>query len=135
MLNKTIKIAVGIIRSEDHRIFITQRGEHSHLAGLWEFPGGKIKSNETPREALYRELFEEVDIHVRDAVFLETVEYDYGDRNMTIYAYLVENWDGEPFGKEGQSSRWVSLFELDADQFPSANRPIIEMLKNDDKTL
>lgn len=132
---KSIEIAIGIIRSADCQIFITQRGENSHLAGFWEFPGGKVEPNESADETLARELAEEIDIHIHDARFLKMVEHSYDDRDIIIHAYLVEHWDGEPFGKEGQHSRWVDLEDLNADEFPDANRPLIEMLKNLDKII
>lgn len=133
--HKQVEIAVGIVRAADCRIFITQRGENSYLAGYWEFPGGKIEAGETAYQALCRELAEEIDIHVLEAQFLKTVTHEYGDRTITLHAYLVEHWDGEPFAKEGQPSRWVTLDELNADEFPEANRSLIEMLKNLEKVV
>ncbi|RKS84439.1 8-oxo-dGTPase [Orbus hercynius] len=132
---KKVEIAVGIIRAQDGQIFITQRGENSHLAGFWEFPGGKIESDETPFMTLQRELAEEIDIHIHQAKFLKTIEYQYSDRFIIIHAYLVDEWDGEPFAKEGQPSRWVDEDELNADDFPDANRTLIEMLKNQEKVI
>ena len=134
-MRKHTEIAVGIIRSQDCQIFITQRGEDSHLAGFWEFPGGKIEAGETPYQTLEREIAEEVDIHIQQSQFLKTFEYSYDDRDITIHAYLVEEWDGVPFAKEGQPSRWIDQEDLNADEFPDANRPIIEMLKNLDKQI
>ncbi|QIQ20359.1 8-oxo-dGTP diphosphatase MutT [Zophobihabitans entericus] len=134
-MRKHIEIAIGIIRSQDCKIFITQRGENSHLAGFWEFPGGKVEPNESVYDTLVRELAEEVDIHVHDGHFLKTVKHSYDDRDITIHAYLVEHWDGVPFAKEGQHSRWVELDDLNSDEFPDANRSLIEMLKNLDKKL
>ncbi|MDF7666284.1 8-oxo-dGTP diphosphatase MutT [Orbaceae bacterium ESL0727] len=134
-MKKHTEIAVGIIRSQDCQIFITQRGEDSHLAGFWEFPGGKVEVGETPYQTLQREIAEEVDIHIHQCQFLKTVEHSYDDRDIIIHAYLVEEWDGVPFGKEGQPSRWVDQADLDADEFPDANRSIIEMLKNLDKEI
>ncbi|KFA59760.1 8-oxo-dGTP diphosphatase [Gilliamella sp. Choc4-2] len=134
-MKKHTEIAIGIIRSQDCQIFITQRGEDSHLAGFWEFPGGKIELDETPYQTLQREILEEVDIHINQAQFLKVVNHSYDDRDITIHAYLVEEWDGVPFAKEGQPSRWVAQEDLNADEFPDANRPIIEMLKNLDKQI
>lgn len=134
-MRKHIEIAIGIIRSQDCEIFITQRGEDSHLAGFWEFPGGKIEPGETPYQTLQREIAEEVDILIHNAQFLKIVKHSYNDRDITIHAYLVEEWDGVPFAKEGQPSRWVDQEDLNADEFPDANRPIIEMLKNRDKQI
>lgn len=134
-MKKQIEIAIGIIRSQSGKIFITQRGEHSHLAGFWEFPGGKVEMDETPYQTLLREIAEEVDIVIHDAKFLKIVEHEYADRAIKIHAYLVEEWDGEPFAKEGQPSKWIDEEELNADDFPDANRPIIEMLKNLDNEI
>jgi 8-oxo-dGTP diphosphatase len=134
-MNKHIEIAVGIIRSQNCQIFITQRGEDSHLAGFWEFPGGKIEVGETPYQTLQREIAEEVDIHIHQAQFLDIFKHSYDDRDIIIHAYLVEEWDGVPFAKEGQPSRWIDQEDLNADEFPDANRPIIEMLKNLDKQI
>ncbi|MBI0113760.1 MULTISPECIES: 8-oxo-dGTP diphosphatase MutT [Gilliamella] len=134
-MKKHTEIAVGIIRSQDCQIFITQRGEDSHLAGFWEFPGGKIETGETPYQTLEREIAEEVDINIHQAQFLKTFEHCYDDRDITIHAYLVEEWDGVPFAKEGQPSRWIDQEDLNADEFPDANRLIIEMLKNLDKQI
>lgn len=131
-MKKKIEIAVGIIYSVSGQIFITQRGENSHLAGFWEFPGGKVEPDETPYQTLVREIAEEVDITVHQARFIKLVNYCYADRDITIHAYLVTDWDGEPFAKEGQPSRWIDLDDLNADEFPDANRSIIEMLKNQD---
>lgn len=132
---KNVEIAVGIIRSHDGKIFITQRGESSHLAGFWEFPGGKVEQNETPFQTLQREIAEEVDIRIHNAHFLKTIEYQYSDCFITIHTYLIEEWDGEPFVAEGQPSRWVDEEDLNADDFPDANRSIIEMLKNLDNKI
>ncbi|XKM13859.1 8-oxo-dGTP diphosphatase MutT [Orbaceae bacterium ac157xtp] len=132
---KKIEIAVGIVRSHDGKIFITQRGENSHLAGFWEFPGGKVEDGETPIETLYREIAEEIDISILEAKFLQTVTHQYSDRLITIHVYLVEEWDGEPFAAEGQISRWVDEDDLCADDFPDANRTIIEMLKNQENAI
>ena len=134
-MKKHTEIAVGIIRSQDCQIFITQRGEDSHLAGFWEFPGGKIEIGETPFQTLQREIAEEVDIQIYQAQFLNIFKHSYDDRDIAIHAYLVEEWDGVPFAKEGQPSRWVDQEDLNADEFPDANRPIIEMLKNLDKQI
>ncbi|OCG06613.1 8-oxo-dGTP diphosphatase [Gilliamella sp. wkB178] len=134
-MRKHTEIAVGIIRSQNCQIFITQRGEDSHLAGFWEFPGGKVEPGETPFQTLQREIAEEVDIHIHVAQFLKQFEHRYDDRDITIHAYLVEEWDGVPFAKEGQPSRWIDQEDLNADEFPDANRPIIEMLKNLDKQI
>ena len=128
---KRIEIAVGIIINSERNIFITQRQKGSHLADFWEFPGGKVETalGESPQQALHRELNEEVGINVACSELLTTLEYDYPDRQLKLHFFMVDDWQGEPKGCEGQLSRWVNISQLDVDQFPEANRPIIALLK------
>jgi 8-oxo-dGTP diphosphatase len=125
---KHLQIAVGIIRNSRQEIFITRRAVDAHMAGFWEFPGGKIEQGETPEFALKRELLEETGIVVQKAVLLNVLEHTFTDRIVTLIFYMVEAWDGEPFGREGQPMRWVRQSELLAEEFPPANAKIIELL-------
>ncbi|MFI0488525.1 MAG: 8-oxo-dGTP diphosphatase MutT [Yersinia sp. (in: enterobacteria)] len=125
---KHLQIAVGIIRNSQQEIFITQRVADSHMAGFWEFPGGKIEQGETPEVALKRELLEETGIAVQKAVLLNVLEDTFPDRIVTLNFYMVEVWDGEPFGREGQPMRWVKQSELRAEEFPPVNAAIIDLL-------
>lgn len=125
---KHLNIAVGIIRNARQEIFITRRAADSHMAGFWEFPGGKIEAGETAEQALYRELQEETGIEAGQAALLEVLEHRFTDRIVTLNFYLVENWQGEPFGREGQPMRWVKQAELREDEFPPANAAIVRQL-------
>lgn len=125
---KHLNIAVGIIRNPQQEIFITRRAADSHMAGFWEFPGGKLELGESPEQALKRELLEETGIHVCRAQRLEVLDHHFTDRIVTLNFYLVEEWQGEPYGREGQPMRWVKQADLREDEFPEANASIIKLL-------
>ncbi|HBC5383922.1 8-oxo-dGTP diphosphatase MutT [Citrobacter koseri] len=125
---KKLQIAVGIIRNPNHEVFITQRAADAHMANKLEFPGGKIEAGETPEQALIRELQEEVGITPREATLFEKLEYQFPDRHITLWFWLVDHWEGEPWGKEGQPGRWIAQDALNAKDFPPANAPVIEKL-------
>lgn len=125
---KILQIAVGIIRNDAGEIYITQRAADAHMANKWEFPGGKIEAGETAEEAMIRELEEEVGITASEPQLFDKLEYEFPDRHITLWFWLVENWQGEPWGKEGQPGRWVAQNALIADEFPPANAPVIEKL-------
>ncbi|WP_392439978.1 8-oxo-dGTP diphosphatase MutT [Edwardsiella piscicida] len=127
----TLQIAVGIIRNARREIFIARRQSGSHLAGLWEFPGGKIEPGEHAQQALARELQEEVGIAVApaSAQLLRRIEHTFSDRRVVLHFFLVSAWQGDPCGREGQETRWAAAASLYADDFPAPNRAIIDALR------
>ena len=125
---KILQISVGIIRNAAGEIYITQRAADAHMAHKWEFPGGKIEAGETPQDAVIRELQEEVGITATSLHQFDKLEYQFPDRHITLWFWLVDGWEGEPWGKEGQPGRWVVQQELVAEEFPPANAPVIEKL-------
>ena len=125
---KILQISVGIIRNTAGEIYITQRAADAHMAHKWEFPGGKIEAGETPQDAVIRELQEEVGISATSLHQFDKLEYHFPDRHITLWFWLVDGWEGEPWGKEGQPGRWVAQQELVAEEFPPANAPVIEKL-------
>ena len=125
---KNIRIAAGIIRNSAGDIFITQRAADGHMAGKSEFPGGKIETGETPEQALVRELQEEVGITATRYELFQTLEHTFDDRHIAFWFFMVEDWEGTPWGKEGQAGRWVAQAALDSDAFPPANAPVIARL-------
>ena len=126
---KYLHIAVGIIRDAQQRIFLTQRSADSHMANKWEFAGGKREEGESIEQTLKRELNEEVGIEVIRFLPFTTIEHKFDDRHVTLDFFLVEEWLGEPYGREGQPQRWVAQHELVAEEFPPANAEVIARLK------
>ncbi|OAT45634.1 MutT family mutator protein [Proteus hauseri ATCC 700826] len=129
MDKKKLHIAAGVICDKHNNVFIAQRPLKSHMGGFWEFPGGKLEDNETPEQALLRELQEEIGIDVTQCTLLDTVAHDFPDRHITLSFFLVTEWKNEPYGKEGQLSRWAPIVSLNADDFPPANRTIVALLQ------
>lgn len=125
---KQLQISVGIIRNPQGEIFITQRAADAHMANKLEFPGGKIEAGESAEQALVRELQEEVGITVSSSSLFDKLEYQFPDRHITLWFWLVEEWSGEPWGKEGQPGQWIAQRALDSEAFPPANEPIITKL-------
>lgn len=125
---KHLQVAVGIIRNSHRQIFLAQRAASSYMANKWEFPGGKIEQNETAEQALKRELMEETGIEVTAATAIGLADHSYDDLRVTLHFFLVEGWNGEPYGREGQPQRWVEQQDLVADEFPPANHPLISRL-------
>ncbi|MGB9098435.1 8-oxo-dGTP diphosphatase MutT [Erwinia sp.] len=125
---KQLQVAVGIIRDQNQNIFLARRSASSHMANMWEFPGGKIEAGETPEEALKRELHEETGIEVENAVAYGSGEHGDSNFHVTLHFFIVDRWQGEPYGREGQPQRWVAQRELVAAEFPPANAKIVEQL-------
>jgi 8-oxo-dGTP diphosphatase len=126
---KQLEIAVGIIRNPRGEIFITQRAADAHMANKLEFPGGKIEVDETPEQALVRELQEETGITATEFTLFDKLSYEFPDRHVTLWFFIVESWEGEPWGKEGQPGKWIVQNALVATDFPPANEPIISKLQ------
>lgn len=131
MSKKMIQVAVGIIRNEFGQIYLTQRLEGQDFAQSLEFPGGKVELNETPEQALKRELEEEIGIVVLGAFPYDHFSFEYPTKTIEFFFYLVEEWIGEPFGREGQEGFWIPQSELEEGQFPPANAEIVRKLKDE----
>ncbi|HDX1059762.1 TPA: 8-oxo-dGTP diphosphatase MutT [Pasteurella multocida] len=128
MTKPLVHVAAGIIRNEFGQIYVTQRLEGQDFAQALEFPGGKVDFGESPEQALRRELEEEIGIHILNATLYERFQFEYPTKMISFYFYLVDEWVGEPFGREGQAGFWVVQNELDAGQFPPANVKLIQRL-------
>jgi len=124
-----IRVAAGILRDGDGRVLIAERtGDHS-FAGLWEFPGGKIKDGEETLSALRRELGEELGIEVLEQTLFMSLDHDYPDRSVSIDFYLINEWANSPQGKDGQALKWVRPDTLAEDSLLPADEPVIRALR------
>ncbi len=123
-----VPVAVGIILREN-RVLVARREEGTHLAGLWEFPGGAVRPGEDPEEGLRREIEEELSIRFEKATLIHRQRHVYPEREVDIHFYLCTGITGEP-AAPGREMRWVSAADLDHLQTPAANADVISMLQD-----
>ena len=126
---KTIRVAAAIIKY-NNQIFATQRG-YGSFKGWWEFPGGQIEEGETPKEALLREIKEELDTTVQVEELVEVVEYEYPDFHLTMYCYLCKVITGELVLKEHEAARWLTKENIDSVRWLPADLDVIKKLKEE----
>ena len=114
----------------DGRVLITQRPEGKPLAGLWEFPGGKVEAGETPEETLIRELHEELGIETKAACLapLTFASHDYERFHLLMPLFVCRRFTGTPMAKEGQALKWVRPRQLRDYPMPPADEPLIPFL-------
>lgn len=124
---KIIKVVAAII-TQGNLIFATQRG-YGEFKGGWEFPGGKVEPGETSRQALIREIKEELDVEITVGELVDTVEYDYPQFHLSMQCFLCEIQSGELILKEHQASRWLTKQTLDSVAWLPADLDLIEKLK------
>ncbi|HEY2995107.1 MAG TPA: 8-oxo-dGTP diphosphatase MutT [Methylomirabilota bacterium] len=123
-----VEVAAGLIRDERGRYLITQRRKGSHLAGLWEFPGGKLEADETPAAGLRRELAEELSATFTVGDLVETVRWEYPDRVVVLHFFDCRVESGEIVPQEEQAMQWVGPQQLATYDFPPADRELIRRL-------
>jgi 8-oxo-dGTP diphosphatase len=125
----TLVVACALVDA-DRRVLIAQRPEGKQLAGLWEFPGGKIEAGETPEAALIRELREELDIETKEACLapLTFASHTYDDWHLMMPLYVCRNWQGTPVTKEHSALKWVRPQKLHDYPMPPADIPLIAPL-------
>jgi 8-oxo-dGTP diphosphatase len=114
----------------DRRVLIAQRPEGKSLAGLWEFPGGKVEEDERPEQSLIRELGEELGIIVNETCLapLTFVTHNYPGFNLLMPLWICRRWEGTPRGLEGQALKWVRPTALRDYPMPPADEPLIPYL-------
>ena len=123
--------AVALVDA-DGRVLLAQRPAGKPLAGLWEFPGGKVKPGETPETALIRELAEELGIDVAASCLapFTFASYSYPDFHLLMPLYLCRKWSGIPTAREGQRLAWVRPARLGDYSMPPADPPLVAMLRD-----
>ncbi|MDD2893709.1 MAG: Nudix family hydrolase [Halothiobacillaceae bacterium] len=128
----SLHVVCAVIESADGRVLLAQRLDHQHLAGLWEFPGGKLEAGESEFVALARELDEELGICLSAAEHWMDIRHHYADatlgREVVLHVWRVTAWSGEPVGRLGQPLQWVNKSGLHALAVPEANRAIVNAL-------
>ncbi|MBP2484696.1 8-oxo-dGTP diphosphatase MutT [Rhizobium leguminosarum] len=129
---KILLVAACALIDADGRILLAQRPEGKSLAGLWEFPGGKVESGETPEETLVRELEEELGINTKIACLapLTFASHSYETFHLLMPLYICRRYEGIPQGREGQALKWVRPQALRDYPMPPADEPLIPMLQD-----
>ena len=124
---RTVVVAIGIVLREG-RVLICRRRKDGHLAGYWEFPGGKCEPGEAPLDALHRELREEVGIGVEPTHAFEPMEHHYPEVRVRLRAFVCRHRTGEAQPHAADELLWVTPAELAGYRFPEANGPLLEQL-------
>ena len=124
-------VAVALV-DIDGRVLIAQRPAGKSMAGLWEFPGGKVDDGETPEQALIRELQEEIGIDVTENCLapFTFASYRYDDFHLLMPLYVCRVWKGMVVAREGQALKWVRALDLKDYPMPPADVPLIAMLRD-----
>ena len=135
MINQIVHVAAAVIERDENQILLAMRPDDKHQGGLWEFPGGKLEAGESVKEALSRELKEELGILVIDSSPLIRIHHEYPDKKVLLDVWRVTEFSGEPHGCEGQEVRWVKRENLNHYEFPAANKPIVAAVRLPDKYL
>ena len=127
----TLVVACALV-DEDNRVLIAKRPKGRHMAGLWEFPGGKVEADERPEEALIRELAEELGIDVTESCLapLSFASHAYDGFHLLMPLFVCQQWDGEVEAREGQELAWVRPNRLNGYDMPPADEPLKAMLRD-----
>jgi 8-oxo-dGTP diphosphatase len=124
-----ISVAVGVIRRGDGRVLLAERPAGKAMAGYWEFPGGKVEPGESPRDALARELHEELSIDIRNAYPWLTRTFRYPHATAHLQLFRITAWQGEPHGREDQQLSWQDPHRIDVEPLLPANHDIMNALR------
>ncbi len=128
---KTVLVSAVALIDPDGRVLIAQRPEGKSMAGLWEFPGGKVEPGETPESALIRELHEELGIDTWESCLapLAFASHSYEDFHLLMPLFACRKWEGTPMSREQQALKWIRTSELRDFPMPPADIPLISILR------
>jgi 8-oxo-dGTP diphosphatase len=129
---KTLLVSAVALIDRDGRVLLAQRPAGKSMAGLWEFPGGKVEAGETPEAALIRELDEELGINTWSSCLapLTFASHSYDDFHLLMPLFACRKWEGTPRPKEGQTLKWVNVKDLRNYPMPPADVPLIPVLRD-----
>jgi len=132
MTKRIVLVAAAALVDVDGRVLICQRPEGKQLAGLWEFPGGKVEPGETPEACLIRELEEELGIRVSHACLAPFVfaSHEYESFHLLMPLYLVRRWEGQVANLEHKAMAWVRPNDMDSYPMPPADGPLVAWLRD-----
>jgi len=131
-MTKLLLVAACALIDPDGRVLVAQRPEGKNMAGLWEFPGGKVESGERPEEALIRELGEELGIAVKEPCLapFAFASYAYAEFHLLMPLFVCRRWEGTVCAKERQALKWMRPKDLNSLAMPPADLPLIPMLRD-----
>jgi 8-oxo-dGTP diphosphatase len=126
-----VLVAAVALIDADGRVLLAERPAGKAMAGLWEFPGGKVQPGETPEAALIREIVEELGINVQESCLapFSFASYAYDDFHLLMPLYVCRKWSGIVIPREGQRLAWVRPARLGDYQMPPADKPLLAMLR------
>lgn len=129
---KVVLVSAVALIDADGRVLLAQRPEGKEMAGLWEFPGGKVEPGETPEAALIRELHEELGIETWSSCLapLTFASHAYDRFHLLMPLFACRRWQGQPQSREGQALRWVRPRDLRSFPMPPADLPLIPILRD-----
>ena len=129
--NDLLLVVAAALIDADGRVLVQQRPPGKPMAGLWEFPGGKIDAGETPEAALRRELAEELGIAIDESCLAPAVfaSEPMADRHLLLLLYVLRKWPGSPEARHASALKWLRPVELHRLDMPSADRPLIGLLE------
>jgi 8-oxo-dGTP diphosphatase len=129
---KMVLVSAVALIDTDGRVLLAQRPEGKSMAGLWEFPGGKVEDGETPETALIRELQEELGIDTWTSCLapITFASHSYDDFHLMMPVFACRKWEGTPQAREGQVLKWVKPSEMRDYPMPAADIPLIAVLRD-----